>query len=294
MKQGMATLLGSPLFTREKLLRIARSLPADLEVFAQLGQMLQDINSDLDEVARLLRRDVALASRIVRISNSAMFGGGGSGQVASVEEAVNRVGFSEILKLVGTASAARISERPLEFYDINPLTLRNNMLYGALAAEALARSAGADSRVAYTAGLLRPLGILVLDGSCRGQLPPPPRYTPDFSPTYEGWESATFGLVNTDVAATVLTEWRFPTELVQAVRRHHLLRREDEEQPLAALLNLANGLALRVTRALPGEAALWETTEEKLRAAGVQADELEPVIEWTNKAFDACIAALGI
>src|ERR1043165_8129522 len=87
-------------FSREKLLTVARSLPADLSVLSKLGEMLQDVNSDLDAIAGLLRRDVALAARIVRISNSPMFGGGG--QVASIEDAVNRVGFSEILKLVGT------------------------------------------------------------------------------------------------------------------------------------------------------------------------------------------------
>src|SRR3954469_18290936 len=129
-------------FSREKLLQVARSLPADLSVLSALGEMLQDINSELDEIAALLRRDVALAARIVRISNSPMFGGGG--QIASIEEAVNRVGFGEILKLVGTATAARFSERALEHYDISAVKLRDNMLYTAFACEALARVSGFD------------------------------------------------------------------------------------------------------------------------------------------------------
>src|SRR6185436_14440087 len=125
-------------FSREKLLTVARSLPADLHVLSKLGEMLQDVNSELDAIAGLLRRDVALAARIVRISNSPMFGGGG--QVASIEDAVNRVGFSEILKLVGTATAARFTERALDYYHVSAIALRDNMLYGAFAAEALARA----------------------------------------------------------------------------------------------------------------------------------------------------------
>src|SRR3954471_8653098 len=117
-------------FSREKLLTIARSLPADLHVLSQLGEMLQDVNSELDQIAALLRRDVALAARIVRISNSPMFGGGG--QIASIEDAVNRVGFSEILKLVGTATAARFTEHGLSHYDIPAQRLRDNLLFGAL------------------------------------------------------------------------------------------------------------------------------------------------------------------
>src|SRR3954471_4363986 len=169
-------------FSREKLLTIARSLPADLHVLSKLGEMLQDVNSELDEVAALLRRDVALAARIVRIGNSPMFGGGG--QIASVEDAVNRVGFSEILKLVGTATAARFTERALTHYDIGALQLRDNMLYGAFAAEALARAAGIDSRMAYTAGLLRPLGLMVLDRAGRGQVNWTERYSSSRWPSY--------------------------------------------------------------------------------------------------------------
>jgi HD-like signal output (HDOD) protein len=73
---SVASAVATP-FAREKLLQVARTLPADLRVLAALGEMLQDINSELDQIAGLLRRDVALAARIVRISNSAVFGGGG-------------------------------------------------------------------------------------------------------------------------------------------------------------------------------------------------------------------------
>lgn len=281
----------SPHFSREKLLRVARSLPADLRVLSQLGRMLQDINSDLDQVAQLLRRDVALAARIVRISNSPVFCGGG--EVASVEEAVNRVGFSEILKLVGTAAASRFAERALEFYDISPQKLRNNMLYGAFACEALARAAGTDSRVAYTAGLLRPLGMLVLDSASHGQLAVTHRYAPVSWPTYTAWEGAMFGLGNTEVASLILEEWRFPPEVVAAIRGHHLEVSTDYDQPLAALLNVANGLAHRVTRSFPGEARLWEINEAKLRAAGLTEDDFEPAIVWTESSFEAAIAALA-
>src|SRR5690606_4429089 len=148
-RYALMTAVASPVFAREKLLQIARALPADLQVLSQLGEMLQDVNSELDEIAGLLRRDVALAARIVRISNSPMFGGGGS--IGSIDEAVNRVGFSEILKLVGTATAARFAERALENYEVAATKLRDNMLYTAFACEALARHAGYDPRAAYTA-----------------------------------------------------------------------------------------------------------------------------------------------
>jgi HD-like signal output (HDOD) protein len=279
-------------FSREKLLQIARSLPADIQVLSQLGDMLQDVNSELDQIAGLLRRDVALAARIVRISNSPMFGGGGG--VGSIEEAVNRVGFSEILKLVGTASAARMSERSLEHYDLPAIVVRDNMLYVAFAAEALARFAGQDTRVAYMAGLLRPLGLMVLDRAGRGHLNWTHRFSLARWPSYSAWEGSMFGVDNSEVAALILDEWRFPRELGVALREHYLSRLGQETDQLACLLNMAGALSLRAGRALPGETAWWEINAEKLRGAGISIDDLADAEESAGVAFEAAVAALGI
>lgn len=286
----VAPVVATP-FSREKLLQVARTLPADLRVLSALGEMLQDINSELDEVAALLRRDVALAARIVRISNSPMFGGGG--QIASIEDAVNRVGFSEILKLVGTATAARITERSLDNYGISAQKLRDNMLYGAIAAEALARLSGADPRVAYTAGLMRPLGVMVLDRASRGQIHFTQHYAMTKWESYSAWEGSIFGVDNCEVAALILEEWRFPAELSGAIRAHYLKRPSDYERPLAALLNVANALALRVERSFPGEGMWWKLGPDKLRAAGVAPEEFETALGDMEAAFAATIAALS-
>lgn len=285
----VASVASTP-FSREKLLQVARTLPADLQVLSQLGEMLQDVNSELDEIAGLLRRDVALAARIVRISNSPVFGGGG--RIGSTEEAVNRVGFSEILKLVGTATAARFSDRALEYYGVSADLLRDNMLYGALAAEALGRLSGGDARVAYTAGLLRPLGFMVLDRACRGQFNASHAFALDRWPNYSAWEGGVFGVNNCEVAALILEEWRFPPELINAIRSHYLARSSDWERSLALVVNVANGLAQRAGRAFPGETSWWEITPDKLRRLGLGEDELDGLVATTNEAFDAATAAL--
>ena len=279
-------------FTREKLLQTARTVPADLQVLSALGEMLQDVNSDLDEVAALLRRDVALAARIVRISNSSMFGG--SGQVASIEDAVNRVGFSEILKLVGTATTARFSERALEHYDVSALRLRDSILFGAFAAEALARRARQDARVAYTAALLRPLGLMVLDRAGRGQVHWTERFSLSRFPSYSAWEGTMFCVDNCEVAALILEEWQFPKEVGASIRGHYLARPEDYQHPLACVLNLAGALSHQAGRALPGEVAWWEVTPEKLSGAGVTQADLEDAAITANSAFEAAVAALAL
>ncbi len=270
---------------------IAETLPADLRVLSKLAELLKDPNSDLDDIARLLRRDVALAAKILQVSNSAAFGRGRA--VASTEEAVNLVGFGEILKLVGTVTAARLSESALHCYDVDAKRLRDNMLYGAFAAEALAGPAGIDPRVAYNAGLLRSVGVMVLDRAGRRDPATSPLYSPSRWPDFVAWETSVFGMASTEVTAIVLNNWGFPSELTRAIRSHYIIQPTGQEEPLAALLNLANGLAQRVSRSFHGEDPWWDITPEKLAAAHLTEDDFGPAVVATEEAFEAARTALA-
>ena len=160
---------------RDKLLETARTLPAAPQVLAALGELLEDVNSDLEAVADLLKRDAALTARVVRMGNSAAFGGT---RVGSLDEAVNRVGFGEIYRIVGAAVTASLADRALAFYGVEAEALRESLLYHALASEVLAQHAGLEERTAYTAGLLRGLGMLVLDRVARERLTPAEAFDP--------------------------------------------------------------------------------------------------------------------
>jgi len=77
----------------------------------------------------MIKRDAALAARIIRISNSVVYGGGGGVRIGAIEEAVNRVGFSEVYRLVGLVTSDRLAERPLIFYGVEAEPLREHMLF---------------------------------------------------------------------------------------------------------------------------------------------------------------------
>lgn len=284
---GAMPAIGTPL-SRDKLLETARSLPADLEVLSTLGEMLQDVNAELEAIASLLRRDLALAARIVRISNSPLFGG----RVSSVEEAVNRVGFGEILRLVGTATTGRFADRALEHYGITALQLRDNMLYTAFACEELARFADVDARMAYTSGLLRPVGFMVLDRAARGRIPPRETFEPKRWGNYRIWEGSFLGIGHAEVAGLILDEWHFPKVMGSALRAHYLSHPADFGQPLALLLNLAGTLTGAAGHAFEGETDHWLLSPEKLLAARLTEEQLSLAAEAAGRSFDRAVALL--
>jgi HD-like signal output (HDOD) protein len=268
---------------------MAAKLPAAPQVLSELAEILEDVNANTGDVARLLERDGPLAASILRISNSALFGTGG---VGSIQEAVNRVGFGEVHRLVGYAATSTLADRALSFYNVEAEPLREHMVCNALAAEALATAAGANPRHSYTAGLLRPIGMLVLDRLARDKVALTDCFEASTDGTYSAWEPRTLHFRNAAVTAVVLNEWRFASEVVEAVRGHTLQPGAIPPSRGAALLNLAGWVSDQLGAGLRGERDLWEPTPAKLALAGISEETLRLQVDEVGSLFDRMQASL--
>src|SRR5580658_2824436 len=107
--------------TLKQIFEVAEKLPSAPQILAELSELLEDTNSDIDDIGNLLRRDGVLAAAVLRMSNSVYYGSGG---VGSIEAAVNRVGFGEVHRLVGCAATGVLADRALTFYGIEAQPLR--------------------------------------------------------------------------------------------------------------------------------------------------------------------------
>ncbi|PTX90868.1 HDOD domain-containing protein [Opitutus sp. ER46] len=274
--------------SREALLLAVNMLPASPQVLARLDPMLANVNSSIEGITELLRRDAALTARIIRIANSVAYNPGEP--IASIEEALMRVGFAEVYRVAGFAVLAQVSNQHLPLYDITGVQFRENSLLTALTMEQLARHAGIDTRVAYTAGLLRSTGKIALDRSMRSQ----GRHL-EVEPYARGslpeWEQATFGCTSTEASALVLEGWRFPAAIIEAVRDHTTCG--ESASFLARLLNLAAGATDRFGHGLAGEYLLWNLAPEKLAAVGFEEATFEEATRSALEAFGPVRSAIA-
>ncbi|MES1194301.1 MAG: HDOD domain-containing protein, partial [Opitutus sp.] len=238
------------IITRAKILEVAQGLPAAPRVFADLERIMADPEASLEDVAEAIKRDTSMAAQVIRLSNSAALGG--EQRVGSVEEAVLRLGYREIFRMAGYIAGAQLTEKPLTFYGLEIDQLRTHMMHTAFMCEELAGDCGLDPRAAYTAGLLRPIGIFVCNqlASRYDGLKP---YHPIEDPDYLAWEGRVFGIGSNEVAALVLEEWKFPDAIVRAVRQHYAVERNDVAQRLSLLVRLACGLVADEGHGLLGD-----------------------------------------
>jgi HD-like signal output (HDOD) protein len=252
--------------SREAIISLGSKLTPSVQVFGRLGQLLEDVNNDVDQVVGVVRLDQTLTFQVIKLSNSVMFGI--KGKIESLDEAVNRIGFGEVHRLVGLAASHQVFQGDLHTYGLKAARLWENSIACAAAAEALACRAGRDTRALYAAGLLRSIGRVIIDKVTHG-----PAYPGEQGGPAAAWEKSIHGLDTAEVGALLLDHWRFPAEFCASVRRHY--EPAGDVAGAAAVLNLAAGLAEQMGAGLNGETAHWEVSEDKLECAGLSDADLK-------------------
>jgi len=207
------------------------------------------------------------------------------------------------------AAMAQMTDQNLRLYRLTGAAIRENSLLTALILEALAESAGADAHEAYSAGLLRSVGKVALEGlvftagllrssniTLWGQDRKSAQTASYDAATGAGlaqWETEVVGMNNCEAAAFILNEWRFPPSIATAIGSHYAPEQALPDPALANLLNLAAGAADRHGFGLPGEGLYWESRSEKFAAAGVDEKQLESASERAVVRFNALRSAVG-
>ena len=255
--------------SRENIINLGNRLAPAAATYGRLRGLLQSGDADLEDIVQLIRLDPALTFHVIRMSNSVLFGLHGHND--SLDGAVGRVGLRELYRLVGLAATQQICQGDLTAYRLKAGRLWENSVATAAAAEVLAARAGCDAGLAYTAGLLRTLGRVILDASAGGAVYPGEAEWPSVTE----WEKQTFGISAVEVTTTLLDHWRFPAELVGAVRGHFDPLADEESNVAACVLNLSCGVAAHFGLDLPGETGYWTVDTAKLTLANVTASDLE-------------------
>lgn len=266
-------------YSVEPLLRVAQAFGVIPRVMAELGRLMREPNSDLGEITVHLKRDSALAGRLLRVANSAAFAQ--SGRVGTVEQASALIGYAEIHRLVGAMAVDQFSQSSYPLYGFPGWRLRKNALFVALLMEVLAGESDVAPSVAYTVGLFRCFGRLALE-KVAAEMDPAEGFRADYDHDLVLWEKHTFGITGNDATAVILRHWQFPRNVGDAIAAHYAAR---NREPLAQLLHLAAGMADDLDHGLPGEKRYWGNVDEAYRQCGLNPADRPTHIDRTMTAF---------
>jgi HD-like signal output (HDOD) protein len=274
----------------DALVRVLEHLPATAAVLPHLLRLLRSDRASLQEVIELIRVDSAITARCLQMANSSYYNARGAA-CESVGEAVHRVGFNEVYKLVSYAATAQLLMRPLAPYHLQPAETWQRSVSCALAAEQLADHAGVNRNLAYTAGLLHGVGMIAIDAWMQRESIDLHFDTDELPNETVASESRMLGLTNAEVGAALLRMWEFPSAIVDPVRWQYDPAKSREAPLLACLIHVAKWLRdaahIPEDQPLPTEPAKWI-----LETLNLTSGDLEIRLYQVRDAFQAAARLL--
>lgn len=252
--------------------------------------MLRDPFTGLNDITDLVNTDSSLTTQVLRLSNSAHYGQGTS--IDTLDDAINRIGFRELFKLVGMAAVSEVFSDRNHTYGIDGSLLWENSLCCGFAMEVFAQEVGQDKQEAYTLGLLRSFGKLVID-ICLAKRKDSIVYPIDDEPNLLDWEEEQFGTTNPQVAGFLLSTWNFPAETIDVIQIQYTPHGAKSQSKDAAMLNLSCSVAEDLGKALPGESAYWRTSETDLEQLGLKPSHLVEAKEYAAETLDKVLTSIA-
>jgi putative nucleotidyltransferase with HDIG domain len=225
----------------DALLRGVDALPVSPYPLPELFKALSDPNTDMGRVVEIIQYDPALTAKLLQLCNSAFFGRGRPAN--EVSEAVARLGFQTIYRVVASLKSPQLFRPSAKGYGIDPQAIWKHSAVAALAAQFMADDFGEDSGVLFTAGLLHDVGKVILAQKFKEQYQRALQVSREQQKPLSQVEIELFGASHADVGARLLELWGFSPELVTSVRFHHAPQQAKAAERFPAIVQVASAFS---------------------------------------------------
>ncbi|HVT14165.1 MAG TPA: HDOD domain-containing protein [Fimbriimonadaceae bacterium] len=223
-------------FVRLSIEKSLRDLPALPGIVARVLKETENQDVSAHSVEKLLSSDQALASKVLRVVNSAYYGL--SGQITSLSQAIMILGMPQVRNLVLSVSAIS-TLKPKTPRQHETLKLFWLHAFGTAAATQLIaqqkRMKVNDMETLFLGGLLHDIGRLFLYCMFTQTYDQVLKYAEDKQITSTSAEDKLLGLNHSQIGYTMASTWKLPPSLTDLIAKHEGPFEPDDDPTLFAV-----------------------------------------------------------
>jgi putative nucleotidyltransferase with HDIG domain len=247
------------------------------QVALKIMRLMSEDQYDIKTISHEIRQDQVIVAKILKLCNSSMFAG--NVQIDSLNNAILLLGHNLLAKAIVSVSVATFYNQSESGYSLCKGGLYHHAIGTASIAEKIASITGkASPSVAYTAGLLHDIGMVVLD-----------QYIASISPLFYrelhkeksnmlAVEKELLGVNHCEVGKELASLWNLPTSLSDSIYYHHIPEETKSHAVLPYIIYLADLIMSRFHSGLEIERLDTANLGSRMRLLGLSPANLSDLV----------------
>lgn len=221
-------------------IRMARSenLPVLPQAVSAILRLADDPNASQREIERAFERDPAITAKILRVANSAYYGGA---NIPSIGRAISFLGMSTIRSLVVGVAFQQVVGNRSQCRNFDKLAFWRHSLSTGIAARLLGKlKLPAKAEELYCTGIMHDIGMLVLERFQAAEFEKSIELSMKAGVSLHEAESTVLGFDHASVGGLLAEKWGL-TEIMRAgIDHHHSPTSETKYPEVAETIETAN------------------------------------------------------
>ncbi len=227
----------------EKLLEKGDSLPTLPEIYTRVSDLLENEDSSVNEIGRIIATDPAISYKILTMVNSAYYGL--QNEISSITQAISLLGRFRLKQILIGALLSEIfkglDSDNFSLHDFWKHSIRTAIIANQLAIHS---DIGSEPETLFTAGLLHDVGRLILAAQMPEVLPEIEKRAEETRWGIVDAEIDIIGISHTEIGAALMIKWGFPDLIWVCVKNHHETGYSGPFFQAAQIISLSNRLAV--------------------------------------------------
>jgi len=220
-----------------------QEIPPFPQTVMRILELTNDPKSGAKDLEAEIMKDQGLTTQILKLANSAFYRG--RREISTVVDASVLLGFSAIQSMVLATVAGSVMNKELPGYALEKEALWKQSQISAIMTRTIAKKIKyAKPDQAYTAGLLRDIGKVILDKYVEDAYDDINEIVENEGKSFIVAEEMVLGYHHGQIGAKIAEKWNLPEELVEVIACHHNPAVAFVNPELVAITHISDSLVM--------------------------------------------------